>query len=416
MKILHILSQRPELTGSGVYISQMMRQAYAAGHENAMLAGVPADYCHPQEGACCRTFFVRFGHDLPFGVAGMSDVMPYPSVRFRDFSDAQLDAYESCFAERMQEAVAVFRPDVIHVNHLWLAASLARRLFPSLPVVASCHGSDLRQFRTNAHLRPRVLSGCRSLDAVCALHSGQKHEICELYGIAQDRVQVTGVGYDDELFSCAVKPASPPVRICYAGKLSAAKGVPWLLRAMEMVEGNVRLDLCGSGTGAEQAAILEHADRLGDRVLVHGSLGHTALAQVMQQAHIFVLPSFFEGLPLVMLESLACGCRLVSTRLPGVVEAFDGVPENVLRLVELPRLHGADKPYAEDEGQFVKALAGSLSAMAHDVIAEGHPPASERISEVLDHYTWQAVFKRVESCYGAAVEQAFRSGGLKELS
>ncbi|WBF69009.1 glycosyltransferase family 4 protein [Desulfovibrio subterraneus] len=406
MKILHILSQRPEQTGSGVYITQMMRQAHAAGHENALLAGVPDRFNPPAHEACATSFFVRFGKDLPHDVAGMSDVMPYPSVRFRDLSDAELNAYEACFAMRMQEAVNTFRPDIIHVNHLWLAASLARRLFPSHPVMASSHGSDLRQFRTNPHLRPRVLAGCRGLDAVCALHEMQRRDICELYGISPDKVHVTGAGYDEELFSCAVREPLPPVRICYAGKLSAAKGVPWLLRAVESLAGNdVRLDLCGSGSGDEQAAILRHAEALGGRVVVHGNLNHQALAQVMQQAHIFVLPSMFEGLPLVMLEALACGCRLVSTRLPGVEEAFAGLPETVLRMVELPHLHGADTPVADDEPAFTAALADALCEMVRLTRAEEHPPVSGEVTAVLDRYTWRAVFKRVDICYTALVNK-----------
>ena len=41
MKILHLLSQRPEATGSGIYIQAMIREAARRGHENFLLAGVP---------------------------------------------------------------------------------------------------------------------------------------------------------------------------------------------------------------------------------------------------------------------------------------------------------------------------------------------------------------------------------------
>lgn len=405
MKILHILSQRPEQTGSGVYVVQLMRQAHAAGHENAMLAGVPSGYCHPEDGTCCTTFFVRFGDDLPHDVAGMSDVMPYPSVRFRDLSGEELDAYEACFARRIQEAVEQFCPDIIHVNHLWLAASLVRRLYPYMPVVASCHGSDLRQFQQNPHLRQRVLAGCCSLDAVCALHLVQKADILRLYGIADEKVHVTGIGYDEVLFSCAMKPAVPPVRICYAGKLSAAKGVPWLLRAFERMGQDVYLDLCGSGVGDERDTIVEHALRLAPRVVLHGNLDHGAMAGVMQQAQIFVLPSFYEGLPLVMLEALACGCRLVSTCLPGVEEAFGELPEDIMAMVALPRMHGVDIPVEDDEDQFVANLAEALSCMADVCIASAHPPVHPAVENALARYTWKVVFDRINDLYGKVINR-----------
>jgi hypothetical protein len=40
MKILHLLSQKPEATGSGIYIQAMIREAARRGHENYLLAGV----------------------------------------------------------------------------------------------------------------------------------------------------------------------------------------------------------------------------------------------------------------------------------------------------------------------------------------------------------------------------------------
>jgi hypothetical protein len=41
MRILHVLSQRPEATGSGVYIRAMIAAAIRRGHESFLLAGVP---------------------------------------------------------------------------------------------------------------------------------------------------------------------------------------------------------------------------------------------------------------------------------------------------------------------------------------------------------------------------------------
>lgn len=399
MRILHLLSQRPEQTGSGVYSLHMMRQAAASGARNALLAGVPDKEPLPVLPDCDQVHLVRFGADLPHAVVGMSDVMPYASVRFRDLSPAQLDAYEAAFAHSLRAAVAGFAPDIIHANHLWLVTSLARRLFPHIPMVASCHGSDLRQFRTNPHLRERVLEGCARLDGVCALHAAQKDEICELYGMDAGRVHVTGAGYDGSVFSCVLKPQTPPVRICYAGKLSAAKGVPWLLRAVDEMPEDVELHICGSGTGAEADAIAAEMRRIGARVVLHGTVGQERLSEVMQQAHIFVLPSFYEGLPLVLLEALACGCRLVATRLPGTQEALGGLGEDMLRLVDLPRLRTVDTPLEGDEPAFVEGLRDALSGMAALCRMQTHPPVSPAAERVLDEFSWNAVFTRVRKVY-----------------
>jgi hypothetical protein len=64
----------------------------------------------------------------------MSDVMPYPSRRFSDLTTADLAVYETCFSDRLGEAVKIFRPDIIHSHHLWLLTALIKSSFPKIPV------------------------------------------------------------------------------------------------------------------------------------------------------------------------------------------------------------------------------------------------------------------------------------------
>ena len=405
MKILHLLSQRPEATGSGIYIQAMIREAARRGHENFLLAGVPQGEEPQPDGlgaAACE--FVRFqGGDLPFAVVGMSDIMPYPSTRFADLPPMDVELYERCFADKLQEVVARIHPQLIHSHHLWLLTATARRLFPHLPLVATCHGSDLRQFHFCPHLRPRVLAGCRELDGIMALSGAQKHDIIRLYDIPGDRIEVVGAGYNEALFRPQVKPTTDPVQLVYAGKLSRAKGVPWLLRAL----GNLghlpwMLHLVGGGTGEERDEVLELAAALGDRVHLWGPQPQEELARLMGQAHLVVLPSFFEGLPLVVLEALACGCRVVTTALPGVEELLGGYDTEAILLVDRPRLLGQDTPRQEDEDGFVRDLA---DALARQILAARERPEIDQreVGEILENYFWSRVFARVEQVYLGAL-------------
>lgn len=77
MRILNISAQKPDSTGSGVYLAEMVRCELSAGHAAAVVAGVDAsDAPTLPEGA--EPYFVRFNTEtLPFNVCGMSDVMPY---------------------------------------------------------------------------------------------------------------------------------------------------------------------------------------------------------------------------------------------------------------------------------------------------------------------------------------------------
>jgi glycosyltransferase involved in cell wall biosynthesis len=412
LRILHVLSQRPDSTGSGIYLQAMVREAAARGHDNFMIAGIQADREAELDGIPpeqCR--FVRFdGGDLPFRIPGMTDIMPYPNTRFKDLSAAELETYDAVFKRVLTQTVAAFNPDIIHSHHLWLVTSLIRRLFPGIPLVAACHGTDLRQFQNCPHLRTRVLSGCATLDAALALSNAQKTDIERTYELPPERVVVTGAGFNERLFAPAAKTTPRPVQLVYAGKFIRAKGLPWLLNALQRVtEPAWRLHLVGGGSGAEKDECLRRAHALGDRVIVHGQLPQARLAAIFRQSHIFVLSSFFEGLPLVVLEALASGCRVVATDLPGVREVADGIPADFIRRVPTPRLRRLDQPVPEDLPVFERNLARALEKqMAHAVAQPQIDPAA--IADRLSAFTWRGIFTRIEKVYRDLLRRRNREG------
>jgi len=401
MKILHLLSQRPELTGSGMYVQAVMRQAALRGHENFLVAGIPdgpAPDLEVIDGSTCA--FVRFGGGgLPFPVVGMSDVMPYPNTRFSDLTPEDVDAYEEAFALELTRVVEDFSPDIIHSHHLWLVSALARKLFPEIPMVTSCHGTDLRQFETCPNLAGLVLGHCGGVNGVMALTRTQAEKIASLYNMPKERIHVVGGGYDEERFSPVEKASTPPVEILYAGKLSLAKGVPWLLKSLtRLTDLPWRLHLAGSSNGAEKELCHALAENLGDRVVFHGMLPQDDLAGLMKKSHLFVLPSFFEGLPLVLLEALASGCRLVATSLPGVRELLGEPTDDLFRIINLPPLETVDSPYAADEERleerFAEALRGQICR-----IMENPTIDMASAQKILAPYTWPGVFDRIERVY-----------------
>jgi len=405
LKILHLLSQRPDSTGSGIYVQAMIREAAACGDENYLVAGAYSDYCY--EADCIESdkyIFVNFYQaDVSYHIPGMSDVMPYESTRFCDLSEEDLSEYEKAFSGILQNAVYKFKPDIIHSHHLWIISSLARRLFPKIPMVTSCHGSDLRQFQNCPHLQKRVLAGCRKIDVILALSETQKNEIIRLYHPASEKIIVAGAGYNDTLFYLNKKPNPDPVQLVYAGKLSNAKGVPWFLRALQSVRSPAwQLHLLGSGSGEEKAYCLTLAKQLGERVFVHGALPQNKLAKIMRHSHILVLPSFYEGLPLVILEGLASGCRIVATDLPGTREVFGNLDTNFIALIRTPRLRFTDQPYREDENSFEQNLKNAIQQQI-DAASECPQIDLSPVQDKIDSFTWTGVFKKVRKAYTSAL-------------
>lgn len=406
MRILHLLSQRPDATGSAIYLQAMLREARARGHQNFLVAGTDSgDFAVPGDITDNACAFVEFnGADLPFPIVGMSDVMPYPSRRFRDLTPPELSRYQRCFEGRIKTAVDRFRPDILHSHHLWLMTAFVRRLVPALPLVTSCHGTDLRQFETCPHLQELVRPAIQRLDAVLALSRIQREEILAMHSLPPERVWVTGAGFCRELFRFPDrKPIPPPVQLIYAGKLCRAKGLPNLLRALRAVQDLPwHLTLAGGGSGPEKEECLQLVHALGDRVRYIGSVPQPELARAMQNAHVFILSSFFEGVPLVLLEAMACGCRVIATEVPGVRELFETGFSPWVATLPTPPLQRLDTPLPGTEAAFEDRLAELLRMQIQAVLQEPAIPADE-ISRFLEPFAWQRVFARIERVYSRLI-------------
>lgn len=118
-------------------------------------------------------------------------------------------------------------------------------------------------------------------------------------------------------------------RLLFVGRLAAVKGLPVLfeaLAALAPAHPDLRLTLIGDGS--ERAALEREAAALGlsDRLDFRGYQNQTAVAAALADHDILVLPSFAEGVPVVLMEAMAARMPVVATRVAGVPELVeDGV-------------------------------------------------------------------------------------------
>lgn len=403
IKVLHCLSQIPGKTGSGVYLQALVREGHKLGLEQWVICGVPAsmpkvDIDHL---AAHHIFPIIFdAPDLPFPVTGMSDVMPYPSSCFSSFDKDALTRYERAFAAKIKEVVKLIHPDIIHSHHLWLMTALIRRLFPEIPLVTTSHGTDLRQLHLADHLALRVIAGCQEVDKVMALNEEQKRKIMELYALDDQQVVVTGSGFRNDLFNTDLCTKGPHIKLIYAGKLSRAKGLPWLLEAVELIDEDITLAIAGGGEGEEAEKIRQQARNLAPKIRLLGALSQEELAAEFKKAHVFVLPSLYEGLPLVLLEALACDCRVVITDLPGINDICpqEAVDTGLITIVPLPELIGPDVPKTDDLPRFVQNLREAIKKQINEARKQ-QAFCCLPLAEALQRNTWERIFSRVMKIY-----------------
>ena len=403
MKILHLLSQRPDSTGSGIYLQAIIEQAASHGHGNYLLAAAqlnkPASFENlPIHGSTVIDFG---GDELPYEIVGMSDIMPYNSRTFGSLTEAELTQYIDHFTDKLKEAVSSFKPDIIHSHHLWILSSLAKNHFPNIPLTTTCHGTDLRQFINCPHLRGIVLEGCRKIDKVMALSTIQRDEIAELYNIPLDNIEVTGGGFNISLFKNTSQPGKSPTQILYAGKLSSFKGVPHLLNSLNSLQDlSFHLHLVGSSSGDELQNCLALAKKLGTKITVHGAIPHQKLSELMQKSHLFIFPSFFEGLPLVILEALASGCQIITTDLPGVREIVQRTATERIDIIPMPPLKTIDTPHPESISRFELELSSCIRKHI-EKLKNGQQYLTQSSEGKIDYFSWPQVFERVENVYNS---------------
>jgi len=405
-RILHVLSQRPSLTGSGITLDALVRLAGETGWEQQVVAGVPAGAPVAGVGGLApeAVHTVTFAgtdpglpSDLPFPVPGMSDVMPYRSSVWSRLTTTEVDAYCHAWQERLARVVEEFRPDVIHAHHAWLVSSLVRDVAPGVPLAIHTHGTGLRQMVLCPGLAGRARQGCSRADRLLVLHGEHARAYGEALGMEPSRLTVVGAGYREELFNTGGADQRQPLALLYAGKLSRAKGLPSLLDAAQSLAAalpGLVLHVAGGGDGEEADQLRQRIEEMAPLVTFHGRLDQQQLAALMRRSSIFVLPSFYEGLPLVLVEALASGCRLVATALPGVVEELAPRMGRHLDLVPLPRLVKADQPVAEDLPAFTANLAESIR---RSLAGAGETGSAD--PDLLESFTWRAVFRRVEQAW-----------------
>lgn len=397
MKILSITAQKPDSTGSGVYLTELVKGFEKLGHTQAVIAGVTKeDMVQLPESVCFYPVYYKT-KELPFPVCGMSDEMPYESTRYCDMTEEMTKQFREVFGRKVQEVVEEFKPGVILCHHLYYLTALVRELCPNIKVCGISHGSDLRQIQKNPWQREYIKKNICKLERVFALHQEQKAMISDIHGCQMEKIEVIGTGYNSNVFyvSSELKKKNEKTRYIFAGKLSEKKGVMSFLKSISYIPNAEKqmefLFAGGYGNEEEYKEIQRLAKACPCDVTFLGKLTQTELAKKMNESDVFVLPSFFEGLPLVIIEAMACGLRVVCTDLPGIKDWLNAnIPDNGVVFVEPPKIQNADEPTVESLPIFEEKLAKALLEAKKQ-----KKPSSEAVRRI----SWDGLCERLNELF-----------------
>lgn len=160
---------------------------------------------------------------------------------------------------------------------------------------------------------------------VCCIGYYTKSQLMRLSVPEQwEKLEIAPLGVDTQLFSPKVfRPKPAPYEILCVGRQVSAKGHLIAIAALEKLlqRGyNVKLRLLGGGPLHKEILKSINRRNLSSHVIVEGAVNHTRVIEAYRSADIFALPSFAEGIPVVLMEAMA-------VELPCVATFVNGIPE-----------------------------------------------------------------------------------------
>lgn len=222
---------------------------------------------------------------------------------------------------------------------------------------------------------PEKIAGAAFVVAISSFGRSQLYRWTQFFD--WHKVQIVRCGVSDSFMKGEPTsvPASP--RFVCVGRLCEQKGQHLLLQAIhELARAQVRCELVLVGDGPMQGELESAIEQLGigDRVQLAGPLGEEDVRRQILQARAMVLPSFAEGLPVVLMEALALFRPVVSTYVAGIPELV--VPGTCGWLVPAGSVEALARAFRECLEAGVEQLS-EMGKNGYELVRSRHSSATE---------------------------------------
>jgi glycosyltransferase involved in cell wall biosynthesis len=276
-------------------------------------------------------------------------------------------------------------PDIVHIHsshyfsfYLSSVYVLLVKLLWDCPTVFHVHGSSFDSFINNpvhAGVVSRVLD---TVAVVVVLSEYWKERLSSVQ--PHSKIEVLPNAVDPGNYSRTHDPAETTV--VFLSNLTERKGVNEFVAAVDELlshdqPGSVSVEIAGKGPLDERVESLADAF---SQVQYHGYVTEAEKHEILNRADVFVLPSYAEGLPIVILEAMAAGASIISTCVGSIPEVVG--PENGILC----------EPGAADE---VYRAISTLTRDRKRTVEMGEKNA--RLAA--ERYSWDVIAAQLEELY-----------------
>jgi len=333
VKILVLASTYPASAGDATpgFVHELSRRLVGLGHEVDVITPHLPGSARGELLDGVRVSRFRYCPDRFEGLVGSGGIVS--RLRQRPLRLLLVPLFLLAYLFAIEGALRRRRYDVVHAHWLIPQGLLAALLLPRrrLPFVCTAHGGDLFALQARGFRWLRRLVGARA--ACVAVVSRYMRDVLEREGPAGARIEVASMGVDlESRFVPVAGVEREPQRLVFVGRLVEKKGVTVLLDAFARLRAThpgTRLDIVGDGP--ERAGLERQVASLaiGEWVEFLGARPQAELPALYSRAAIAVVPSIVdrvgdqEGLGLVTLEAIGCGCAVVASDLAAIRDVID---------------------------------------------------------------------------------------------
>lgn len=318
----------------GVFVEERLRKLVASGRVTAsVVAPVPwFPFKHSRFGSYAK-FAAAPRDEERFGIR--VEHPRYPVVPKVGMNLAPSLLYHALLSVLRRHAAAGDF-DLIDAHYLYPDGVAAVRLGAAVrkPVVLSARGSDVTLIPRYATPRRRVFAAASGAAAVITVSQDLNDKLAGL-GVASTKLVTVRNGVDLARFRPLPRDAiraglglTGPVWLT-VGHLVEHKGVHLAIASLACVPGAT---LLVAGDGHEKERLHQLTERLGlaERVRFLGAVAHDDLCRYYNAADVLFHPSEREGMPNVVLESLACGTPVVAAPFDGAAEVIQTTDAGII--------------------------------------------------------------------------------------
>ena len=279
-----------------------------------------------------RDFFLHYGFDVNF---------LNPEVSFSKFKIISAFIRLSLFKKEKRSINKYLsnNKDVfafhIHSSRGWIfnndlkIAKYLKNKF-GIKVFLSIHYAGLNQILSqNSNTKLKQLDILKKyVDRIIVLSKGTRDELIDA-GISYKKISVLYTFHSFKSLNNEINTLDSDVlRLLFVGSLDRRKGILDLLSALKDANFRFVLNICGGFTDNSVKKEIEEYVFNDSRIIFNGYLTGKDKEHIFDQSDVLVLPSYGEGMPIVIMEALCFGCAIISTNvgaIPEIIKQDNGI-------------------------------------------------------------------------------------------